>query len=222
MTPTTPATRTADRSTDATLSTARAVTGSAKPIRGQVRERIIETATRMFYYQGIPATGIDSVIATAGVAKMSLYRHFGSKEKLIVECLNRLDVSYHEWFVAQVEDRGGDPATKLLSVFDVLDDWFNSRHFRGCAFINATVELADPKHPARLPAMRHKQRNREYVRDLAVAAGVADPEALSTQIMLLVEGSIVTALVQDDLQAAANAKAAARSLVKQHLRTRRA
>lgn len=212
-----PTTSTADRPTDAATTPARAATGREKPPRGQVRERIIETATRMFYYQGIPATGIDSVIATAGVAKMSLYRHFGSKEKLIVECLNRLDVRYHEWFVAQVEDRGGDPAEKLLSVFDVLDEWFNSSRFRGCAFINATVELADPRHPARLPAMRHKQRNREYVRDLAVAAGVADPEALATQIMLLVEGAIVTALVQDDLRAAAGAKAAARSLVEQAL-----
>jgi AcrR family transcriptional regulator len=169
----------------------------------------------MFYYQGIPATGVDSVIASAGVAKMSLYRHFGSKEKLIVECLSRLDIRYHEWFVTQVEDRGGDPAEKLLSIFDVLDDWFASSHFRGCAFINATVELADPSHPARKPAIRHKRRNRDYVHQLAVEAQVPDPEALSRQIMLLVEGAIITALVQDDLAAARNAKVAARALVRQ-------
>lgn len=169
----------------------------------------------MFYYQGIAATGVDSVIESAGVAKMSLYRHFGSKEKLIVECLTRLDVRYHEWFVAQVENRAVDPVDKLLSVFDVLDEWFSSSHFRGCAFINATVELADPRHPARKPAMRHKERNRAYVQELAAAAGVPDPVGLSKQIMLLVEGAIVTALVQDDLSAAANAKVAARALVMQ-------
>jgi AcrR family transcriptional regulator len=177
------------------------------------RERILDTATRLFYYQGIPATGVDNVIASAGVAKMSLYRHFGSKERLIVECLERLDVRYHEWFVAQVEDQGGDPASKLLSVFDVLDEWFASGHFRGCAFINATVELADRGHPARTPAMRHKERNRAYVQELAEAAGVPDPVGLSKQIMLLVEGAIVTALVQDDLTAAANARLAAQTLV---------
>lgn len=178
-----------------------------------VRERILDTATRMFYRQGIPATGIDSVVAAAGVAKMSLYRHFGSKEKLIVECLERLDLRYHEWFVTEVTNRGGDAVDKLLSVFDVLDEWFHSSHFRGCAFINATVELADARHPARRPVMRHKQRDREYVQALATAAGVSDPATLSRQIMLLVEGAIVTALVQDDLSAAVNAKEAARALV---------
>lgn len=180
-----------------------------------VRERILDTATRMFYYQGIAATGVDSIVESAGVAKMSLYRHFGSKEHLIVECLSRLDVRYHEWFVAQVEDRAGDPVAKLLSVFDVLDEWFSSSHFRGCAFINATVELANPDHPARGPAMQHKERNREYVEQLAAAAGAMDPVSLSRQLMLLVEGAIVTALVQGDPMAAANAKAAASGLVAQ-------
>lgn len=190
--------------------------GPAPSVRSRpspVRERILDTATRLFYYQGIPATGIDNVIASAGVAKMSLYRHFGSKEQLIVECLERLDVRYHDWFVAQIEDREGDPVSKLLSVFDVLDEWFASDHFRGCAFINATVELANPEHPARVPAMRHKERNREYVEQLARGAGIADSTGLSKQLMLLVEGAIVTALVQDDLAAAANAKAAATALV---------
>lgn len=182
-----------------------------------VRERILNTATRMFYYRGIPATGVDTIIESAGVAKMSLYRHFGSKEQLIVECLRRLDVRYHEWFVRQVEDRSTDPATKLLSLFDVLDEWFTSSHFRGCAFINATVELADPRHPARKPAILHKQRNRDYVQELAAAAGVSEPMNLAKQIMLLVEGAIVTALVQDDLKAARNAKVAASVLVNQAL-----
>lgn len=187
--------------------------GRTLPTNEAVHERILDTATRMFYHQGIPATGVDSVIESAGVAKMSLYRHFGSKERLIVECLTRLDVRYHDWFVGQVENREGDPVDKLLSVFDVLDEWFASRHFRGCAFINATVELADPRHPARRPAMQHKERNRAYVEELATAAGVPDPVAMSRQLMLLVEGAIVTALVQDDLGAAVNAKAAARTLV---------
>lgn len=203
-----------------THTTSPAAGSAARPTVGKhdaVRERILDTATRMFYNQGIAATGVDSVIEAAGVAKMSLYRHFGSKEKLIVECLTRLDVRYHEWFVTQVEDRAGDPVDKLLSIFDVLDEWFTSSHFRGCAFINATVELADPRHPARKPAMRHKERNRDYVQELAAAAGVPDPVRLSRQIMLLIEGAIITALVQDDMEAAKNAKEAAKVLVGQAL-----
>lgn len=178
-----------------------------------VHDRILDAATRLFYHHGVSTTGIDAVIESAGVAKMSLYRHFGSKEQLIVECLTRLDVRYHDWFVEQVENRGGDPVEKLLSVFDVLDEWFHSKHFRGCAFINATVELADPLHPARKPAMAHKKRNRDYVETLAADAGVADPQATAKHIMLLIEGSIVTALVQDDLHAALDAKDVARALI---------
>lgn len=190
---------------------------SPEDLRPTARERLIATATRLFYRQGINSVGVDRLVKDAGVAKMSLYRHFGSKDQLIVECLSLLDVHYHEWFVAQVDDRCSDPVDKLLSMFDVLDEWFNSKQFRGCAFINATVELADPGHPARHPAMRHKERNRAYVEELATAAGAADPVALSRMLMLLVEGSIVTALVQDDFGAAVNAKAAARILVTQAL-----
>lgn len=178
-----------------------------------VRDRILTTATRLFYYQGIAGTGVDAVIDAAGVAKMSLYRHFGSKEQLIVECLDRLDVRYHDWFVTQVENHADDPVDRLLSVFDVLGEWFVSSNFRGCAFINATAELSDPGHPARVPAMRHKERNRAYVQELATQAGVPDPAGTAKQLMLLIEGAIVTALVQDDLTAAKTAKEMAQTLV---------
>lgn len=178
-----------------------------------VHERILDAATRLFYYNGVSSTGINTVIESAGVAKMSLYRHFGSKEQLIVECLTRLDIRYHTWFVEQVENRGGDPVEKLLSVFDVLDEWFGSNHFRGCAFINATVELANPMHPARKPAMAHKKRNRDYIEQLAVGADISHPQAIAKQIMLLIEGSIVTALVQNDPKAALDAKEVARALL---------
>jgi AcrR family transcriptional regulator len=184
------------------------------PLSGEpARERIIRAATRLFYRQGIPRTGVDAIIDTADVAKMSLYRNFGSKDQLIVECLRRLDLRYHDWFVAQVRQRARRPQDALLSLFDVLDEWFGSDDFRGCAFINATVELADPGHPAREPAMAHKRRNREYIADLARAAGVADPASFARQLMLLVEGAIVTALVQRDPGAARDAKEAARVLM---------
>lgn len=178
-----------------------------------VRDRIIDTATRLFYYRGIPATGVDTISDSAHVAKMSLYRHFRSKDQLILECLQRLDTRYHNWFVEQVRQRADDPAQALLSVFDVLDEWFNSPHFRGCAFINATVELADPAHPAHAPVLAHKRRNREYLAELARRAGIGDVAAFSRQLMLLVEGSIITALVQRDFDAAKDAKRVAQALL---------
>jgi AcrR family transcriptional regulator len=178
-----------------------------------VRERILDTATRLFYHRGIPGTGVDAVTTSAGVAKMSLYRHFGSKDQLIVECLARLDVRYHNCFVDQVENRAGDPAEKLLTVFDVLGEWFASDHFRGCAFINATVELADQQHPAREPVLAHKRRNRDYIEELAQGAGIPNPGTFAKQIMLLIEGAIITALVQHDPGAARDAKQTARTLI---------
>lgn len=192
------------------------ITGGAAPVPASgepPRERIIRAATRLFYRQGIPRTGVDAVIDAADVAKMSLYRNFRSKDQLITECLRRLDLRYHNWFVEQVRHRSEQPQEALLSVFDVLDEWFASDDFRGCAFINATVELADPRHPARVPAMAHKRRNREYLVQLARAAGIQDPATLGKQLMLLVEGAIVTALVQRDPDAAKHAKDAARVLI---------
>lgn len=188
-------------------------TARTAPAGEPARERIIRAATRLFYRQGIPHTGVDAIIGEADVARMSLYRNFRTKDQLIAECLRRLDVRYHNWFVEQVRGRANRPEDALLSVFDVLDEWFASDDFRGCAFINATVELADPRHPAREPAIAHKRRNREYITELATAAGISNPETFAKQLMLLVEGAIVTALVQDDPDAAKDAKKAARALV---------
>ncbi len=177
------------------------------------RERILDTATRLFYRNGVTNTGVDTVAKVAKVAKMTMYRQFGSKSQLVVECLDRLDIRYHDWFVAQVENSAVDPHDKLLAVFDVLDDWFHSLKFRGCAFINATVELADSRHLAKGPVQAHKRRNREYIQELAEQCDLPDPQALARQIMLLVEGSIITALVQRDVNAARDAKQAARTLL---------
>lgn len=105
-----------------------------------------------------------------------------------------------------MQGRGGHPQDARISIFDVLDEWFASDDFRGCAFINATVELADPRHPAREPAIAHKRRNREYIIELAQAAGISDPVRLARQLMLLVEGAIVTALVQQNADAAKDAR----------------
>lgn len=195
----------------------RTVDSSPEQEEDSPRERILETAIRLFYHEGIANTGVDTVARAAHVAKMTMYRHFGSKDRLIVECLDRLDVRYHNWFVAQVEQRTDEPHDQLFTVFDVLDEWFHSRGFRGCAFINATVELADSKHPVNGPVLAHKQRNRDYIRELATKCKVPSPEAFARQIMLLVEGAIITALVQRDVDAAKDAKQAAQALLESAL-----
>jgi AcrR family transcriptional regulator len=177
------------------------------------RERIVTVATRLFYQRGIRAVGVDTVIAESGVAKTTLYKHFRSKDDLIAECLSRLDTRYFRWFESEVEKRASDPVGRLRALFEVLDDWFQRPDFRGCAFINAAVELTDPDHPARGAIMSHKRRSRELIERLARAAGADDPQEISDQLMLLMEGATITALVEGDWQAARRAGAAATRLV---------
>src|SRR3954471_20902611 len=180
---------------------------------GPARDRIIAVATRLFYKRGIRAVGVDTVIAESGVAKTTLYKHFRSKDALIAECLHRLDDRYFRWFEHEVETRTDDPRGRLAALFDVLDDWFQRPDFRGCAFINASVELADPAHPARPAIANHKHRSRALIERLAEEAGLQDPPTVSDHLMLLMEGAIITALVEGDWQAARRAGAAATKLL---------
>ncbi len=169
----------------------------------------MEEASRLFYRRGINEVGVGEIVERADVARMTLYNRFGSKDGLVADCLRLLDLRYHEWFVRQVAARTDDPRARILAVFDVLGEWFRSSGFRGCAFINASVELSDPAHPGHEPIIAHKRRTRDYLLELADDAGVAEPRALADSLMLLIEGAIVTALVERDLDAAGRGRRAA-------------
>jgi AcrR family transcriptional regulator len=175
---------------------------------GPARDRIVAVATRLFYKHGIRAVGVDLVIAESGVAKTTLYKHFRSKDELIAECLTRLDERYFKWFEAEVSQRSDSAPGRLVAMFDVLDEWFQSPDFRGCAFINAAVEL-DPEHPAREAITHHKRRSRDLFDRLLSETGTERASELSDHLMLLMEGAIVTALVEGDWQAAKRARLAA-------------
>lgn len=180
------------------------------------RERILAAASRLFYAQGFHHTGIDLIIAEAGVAKMSLYQHFRSKDELIGAFLARRDDLWCGWLQARVEALGGTPRARLLAVFDALGEWFTSDDFRGCAFINAAAEFTDAKHSARVISQRHKERVAAYLKTLAEAAKMSRPAELAAQLALLAEGAIVTAQVgpaNEALNAATRAKAIARRLL---------
>jgi AcrR family transcriptional regulator len=185
--------------------------GAASP--AVTRERILHAAARLFYRRGIRVVNVDTVAAEAGLTKVTLYRHLPSKDELVAACLHMLDGRFFSWFVQEVSARSEDPTQRLLAVFDVLDHWFHRKSFRGCAFINATVELADPSHPAHQAVLAHKGRSRDYFRQLAEDASVPNPSEISDQWMLLSEGAIVTALVEDDRDAAKRAGRAAAALL---------
>ena len=178
------------------------------------RERILKTATELFLRNGYHATGIDTIVAEAGVAKMTLYKHFKSKEDLIVEVLKARDISWRERFMS-VEQMAHTPEDRLMALFDVLEDWFCDDDFYGCAFINAAAEYSvqGDDNPMLNVAVGHTQAVADYVRSLAVQANVKDVDAFTTQLCLLIEGAIVMALIHRKPAVAQDAKQAANSLL---------
>jgi AcrR family transcriptional regulator len=166
--------------------------------RADTHERVIQVAADLLYRRGIQQVSMDDVAAAAQVTKATLYKHFSSKDALISECLDVVDLEHFTWFVSQVEQRttGGAPA--LSAVFDVLDQWINSSAFQGCAFINASIQLPDHQHPAFLAVLNHKDRTRRWLVNLATEEGIPaeSAELIGSHLMLLMEGAIVTALVQ--------------------------
>jgi AcrR family transcriptional regulator len=182
------------------------------------REQLIETAMRLFYTDGFNATGIDRIIAEAGVARMTLYKHFKSKNDLILAVLRRRDEEFRDWFERSIEARARRPQDRLLAMFDVLQEWFEGKAFpgmvfSGCAFINACAEFSDPKNPAHQIAAEHKNRLLDYVTRIARQARANAPEQLARQLMLVAEGAIVTMQVCGDEFAAQRAKEVAAKLM---------
>lgn len=179
--------------------------------RPSVEAKILDTALRLFYAEGIRATGVDRVIEEAGVATMSFYRNFKSKDGLVAAVLERRDELWMEWFTGVVEAPSVAPKDRLLKVFDALEQWFRRPDFHGCMFINVSGEFAEADSTARQGAMRHKARLRSYVESLAEQAGLS--REIGQMLFLLAEGAIVSAHIQKDLNAAATAKAAAKRLI---------
>lgn len=180
--------------------------------RRGARERLIEAAMRLFCEAGIHSTGIDRILAEAGVAKMSLYKHFAGKEELVVAVLERKDQLFRETFRAMVESRT-EPRARLLSVFDALERWFGRPDFRGCLFLNAAAELPEAGCPGRAAVAAHKAWVLEQLRELSRGVGARDAEALAERLMLLFEGAIARAYVTGDPSVAREAKRAAAVLL---------
>ncbi len=171
-----------------------------------MKDRILETADRLFYLQGIRAIGVDTIAAEIGISKRTLYNHFPSKDALISAYLERRFV--------QPRPSDKPPAEQILGTFDSLERRFASKDFRGCPFVNAVAELGAEDQSVRKVAVAFKESRRLWFRDLLVQLGVTDAEGLATQLALLVDGSIAQDLVRNDPAMARAAKEAARVLLK--------
>lgn len=181
------------------------------------RDLIVNEALKLFYRHGFHATGVDTIISRAGVSKKTLYRHFRTKDELILATLRKRDELFRNKLMRETERRATDPADRLLAVFDFLADWFDEEGFCGCMFINAAAEFAEPDNPSHMISAEHKRLVAEYICQQAALAGARDPVALSHEINLLMEGAIVYAHVMGDRQAAGRAKEMAKPFIEKQL-----
>ena len=159
------------------------------------RERLILAATRLFCAHGIAATGVDAVLREAGVAKMTLYKLFGSKDRLVEAVLDEEGQRWRGWFLPALTQGPGTAREKLDRVFPLLKEWFEREDFYGCPFINAVGEHEKSDPRLRELAMQHKAAVLDAISALAAEAGAREPESLAHQIGLLIDGAIVAAMV---------------------------
>ena len=184
-------------------------------VEPQARERILDTAYELFSRHGIRAVGVDEVIQRAGVAKATLYRHFPSKDELVLAFLRRREQVWTlDWVEAEAKRGGSTPEEQLLAIFDAFDSWFRRDDFEACSFINVMLEMG-PEHPATTASIQHLKNIRSIVQRLAEEAGLRDPDSFARSWHILMKGSIVSA-AEGDKEAAQRAKSMARLLVDEY------
>lgn len=157
------------------------------------RDRILAAASDMFYRHGIRAVGVEAIAEAAGTNKMTLYRHFESKDELVAEYLRRLATCADAIWDDLQRQHPGDAKKQLVGWLKTLGEHINDPKERGCALANAAVELPEKHHPARCVIERHKQGQRERLVGLCRAAGTLKPDMLADELFLLIEGARVTA-----------------------------
>jgi AcrR family transcriptional regulator len=181
-------------------------------VTSPARSRILDTAFRLFYARGLRAVGVDLIIAESGVAKATFYKHFPSKDELVLAYLDKVDGVWTGQLRAAAEAAGPDPADQLVGLFDALGTACRREGYRGCAFINAAAEAA-PGTPVHERTVTHKRAVLGWLRDLATGTGATDPDSLARSLALLLDGGLADGALAADPEAARVAKEAAGRLV---------
>jgi AcrR family transcriptional regulator len=165
------------------------------------RQRLIEAAVRRFYRDGFRNVGIDQILTDVGISKTAFYKHFESKEDLMLAALQDRDRWMQETFQSMALERGGPtPVGQLRALLDVVEHLVNSDDFQGCIFVNAAMEFPLPHEPAHIAAAHSKQSIEDFVYSLAVKAGATQPRALAKELCLIMEGAYVTRHVTGNKQ----------------------
>lgn len=178
-----------------------------------MRERILNTASGLFQANGINATGVDTIVAEAGIAKMTLYKYFPAKEDLILEVVRRRSREFSEWLSARLERTAANPAEKLQHLFDGVEEWLADPQCSGLPFIKASAEFPQPESAVNRLSVELSCEFRDYITTLAREAGIRSPEALGLQLAMLVEGAVLSKQLSDSPGALEYARQAARILI---------
>jgi AcrR family transcriptional regulator len=157
------------------------------------RERILAAAGELFYRQGIRAVGVETIAEAAGTNKMTLYRHFESKDELIAEYIRRLAACSESTWQELAKEYPNDPKKQLIGWLKSMGDHINNPKERGCAIANAAVELPEKHHPARCVIEKHKLGERQRLVQLCKKTGATKPEMLADELFMLIEGARVCA-----------------------------
>jgi len=186
------------------------------------RDHLVSTALALFNRQGYRATGIDTILAESGVAKMTLYNHFKSKDELIIAALSKRDEVFRVWMRSAMsrllKQQKGDPRlAKLLAFFDALNEWFNSDTFCGCNFINASIEFKRKDDPIHAAAAAHKKLGIQMLQEFLAELPLDNAHHVAKQVHMLIEGAIVMAITLDDKSTALLAKETVIQLLETYL-----
>jgi AcrR family transcriptional regulator len=157
-----------------------------------VRDRILATASDLFYHHGIRAVGVDLVVEKAGVAKTSLYRHFGTKDDLVVAFLQRMDEEFWKTWDEVSQQHSDDGRAELKAQLEWIGERVNQPDYRGCPQLNIAAEYPELGHPARKFAKEHKREMRRRLKNIAEKLKSADPDQLAGQLAVLINGAFVS------------------------------
>jgi AcrR family transcriptional regulator len=181
-------------------------------MRASKRDELVRQALEVFYREGFRATGMDLLAAETGISKTTMFKHFRSKEELILAVLRLRDQDYRNWLFRRMA-QAGPPRAQLLAMFDALAELFAEPEYRSCMFIKAASEYPDADHPIHAQASEHRRLLFLQLQEIAAAAGAEDPAALARALLLLKAGAVVSAHLDHDVDPAGNAKAAAATLL---------
>lgn len=167
------------------------------PRTSPAAQHLLTVASALFYERGIRAAGVNLIAARAGVTKMTLYAHFGSKDGLVAAHLRARDQRWRDELQSRLAATS-TPREQLLAIADAYRSWAETDAFRGCGFVNAAAELTDPDHPGRTVITEHKRSVRDRLETIAQDAGCAEPADVAEEWFILLEGATITASIRGD------------------------